>query len=181
MPTLALLSTIVCLAVNAYTYRIAYPLWRHTTPEDFPTIHTAYLSLLTPIITLPHIAMFFANAYLALEPPPWLPRPQAAAIFILTTSVILLSAFVAGPIHDRFQRSATLGPPGLERLIHLSAIRTLLMAAATTIFLLHLTRALPTAPPSTVKPQNRLNSTLQTGSSWRIYPIQSATIKVEAI
>ena len=146
MPTLALLSTILCLAVNAYTYRIAYPLWRETTAGDFPRIHAAYLRLLTPIITLPHVAMFFANTYLALKPPSWLPRTSATAIFILTTLVILLSAFVAGPIHDRFQRTATHDAPGLETLIRLSALRTLLMALATAILLVHLSKALSAIP-----------------------------------
>ena len=143
MTTLALLSTIVCLAVNAYTYRIAYPLWREATPADFPRIHAAYLRLLTPIITLPHIAMFFSTAYLALRPAPWLPRPAAIAVFSLATLVILLSAFLAGPIHDRFTRNAALDPTGLEHLIRLSALRTVLMSVSTAILLRSLAHALP--------------------------------------
>jgi hypothetical protein len=142
MTTLALLSTVFCLAVNAYTYRIAYPLWREATPADFPRIHAAHLRLLTPVVTLPHIAMFFSTAALALKPALWLARPSAIAVFTLANLVILLSAFVAGPIHDRFTRNAALDPAGIERLIRLSALRTLLMAGATGLLLVHLAKAL---------------------------------------
>lgn len=159
MTILALLSTIFCFAVNAYTYRVAYPLWREADPASFPRIHAAYLRLLTPVITLPHIAMFFSTAAIAFNPAPWLPRPAAMTVFTLGTLVILLSILVAAPIHDRFTRNAAADPAGLERLIHLSALRTALMTIATAILLTHLT------PPRPIDRPNPLQSHLERRSN----------------
>ena len=42
---LAVLSTTFCAAVNAYTYRLAYPLWRWVGAKEFGTLHTPNTSV----------------------------------------------------------------------------------------------------------------------------------------
>jgi hypothetical protein len=130
---IAAFSTIFCTAVNAYTYRLAYPLWRHVGQRDFATLHREYLRLLTPVITLPHIVMFFASAALIWRRPVCLSQPSAIVLFALNATVVAVSAFWAGPIHTRFTRTASLDERGLKSLVRISALRTVLMLAASAI------------------------------------------------
>ena len=126
----ALASTLFCTAVNCYTWRLAYPLWRKVRAEEFGALHREYLRQLTPIITLPHILMFFSSAALLSVRPLFLPFGSAALIFAFNAAVILISIFAAGPIHDRFSRQERLDGPGLRRLVQISALRSLLMLAS---------------------------------------------------
>ncbi len=107
-PVLLLLAaagaTVFCTAVNCYTFCLAYPLWRWVGPAEFGALHRAYLRLLGPVITFPHIVMFFASGALLRWRPGWLPFAQAVWLFALDASVVAVSAFWAGPIHSRFER-----------------------------------------------------------------------------
>ena len=127
---LATFSTIFCTAVNCYTLRLAYPLWRWVGPAEFRSLHKAYLRLLDPVITFPHIVMFFASGTLLRWRPSWFSLRQAVTLFTLDTIVILVSAFWAGPIHTRFERAEALDEAGLRRLIQISLMRSMLMLAA---------------------------------------------------
>jgi hypothetical protein len=55
-------STLFCAAVNAYTYRIAYPLWGFVGQAEFAAVHREYMRRLDWIITVPHVVMFFSAA-----------------------------------------------------------------------------------------------------------------------
>ncbi len=131
----ALFSTVFCTAVNCYTYRLAYPLWRKVHEDDFAALHREYLRQLNPIITAPHIILFFSSGALLLWRPPMLSLSAALVGFSLNTAVILVSAFVAGPVHDRFTRRQRLEPAGLRRLIQISALRSILMLTASAVYL----------------------------------------------
>jgi hypothetical protein len=127
---IAAFATIFCTAVNCYTARIAYPLWRQVDPASFGAFHREYLRLLAPVITLPHIVMFFASAALLRWRPACVSLPQAAALFALDAAVVALSAFWAGPIHSRFERTGLLDQTGISTLIRISVLRSVLMLAA---------------------------------------------------
>jgi hypothetical protein len=129
----AALSTIFCTAVNCYTYRLAYPLWSFVGKAEFRTLHREYLRLLSPVITFPHIVMFFASAGLLWQRPASLSLAAAAALFVLDAGVVVVSAFWAGPIHSRFERTGTADENGLRTLIQISLLRSGMMLAASSI------------------------------------------------
>lgn len=131
----ALFSTIFCTAVNCYTYRLAYPLWRKVSAEGFPALHREYLRQLNPVITLPHVVMFFSSGALLFRRPALLSLPVAVATFGLNTVVIVVSAFAAGPVHTRFTRRQSCDEGGLRRLIGISALRSVLMLTASALYL----------------------------------------------
>ena len=138
----AAFATIFCTAVNCYTLRLAYPLWRWVGPAEFGPLHKAYLRLLGPVITFPHIVMFFASGALLRWRPDWLSFVDAASLFALDAGVVAVSAFRAGPIHSRFERDAALDETGLRRLLHISALRSVAMLAASGAVCWWLARAL---------------------------------------
>ena len=129
----AVFSTFFCAAVNAYTWRIGYPLWWLVGRTEFGALHREYLRVLNPVITVPHVAMFFATGALLWRRPSLLPFWAAAVVFGLATLVILLSAFVAGPVHDRFGRNGAVDAAGMRLLIVISAWRTVLMLGASAV------------------------------------------------
>ena len=138
--------TLFCAAVNAYTLRLAYPLWRAVPPEAFPAYHREYLRRLTPVITLPHIVMFFSSALLVRWRPASFGLRDAVLLFLLDTGVVLVSAFVAGPIHSRFERTGRLDAPGLTLLIRISTLRTVMMLAASALLCLRVASAVSIRP-----------------------------------
>jgi hypothetical protein len=123
-------ATLFCAAVNAYTYQVAYPLWRSVGAGSFKEVHQAYLELLWPVITLPHVVMFFASAGLMWWRPSFVPRGEAVAVFVLAAGVVGISAFVAGPIHGRFEQTGMADEAGMRALIAISAARVGMMMAA---------------------------------------------------
>ena len=129
----AAFSTIFCAAVNCYTYRIAYPLWRSVSKADFPVLHAEYLRRLTPVITLPHVVMFFSSGALIWWRPIWLGRLDAVGLFTLDAAVVVVSAFAAGPIHDRFTREREIDEAAFRRLMGISALRVSLMLTASAL------------------------------------------------
>jgi hypothetical protein len=140
-----LVSTVFCAAVNAYTLLVAYPLWRYVGPGEFQRLHKEYLRRLWPVITLPHVVMFFASAGLIWQRPMFVPMREAAALFALNGSVVVVSAFLAGPIHSRFEQSGALDTPGLRGLLQVSVVRVALMAASVALLCVQLLRAMRTA------------------------------------
>ena len=139
---LAAFSTVFCAAINAYTYRIAYPLWQWVGQQSFPALHREYLRRLTPVITVPHVVMFFSSGLLLWLRPPYLAPWQAGLLFALDAGVVLVSAAAAGPIHTRFERERTLDPVAFARLLRISALRTGMMLAACVLLLQVLVSAL---------------------------------------
>jgi hypothetical protein len=135
-------STFFCLAVNAYTWRIGYALWPLVRAEDFGAFHAAYLRKLNSVITVPHVLMFFSCGALVWGRPAWLDRRMALAVCLLTWSVVGISAFVAGPVHDRFVRQRSIDERGFRRLMRVSAVRTVMMLIASGLLGLALVRAL---------------------------------------
>ena len=130
-----LLSVVFCWAVNCYTLRITYPLWGTLDPANFGRTHAEYMRRLTPVVTLPHIAMFFSSmALLRWRPTTVTPR-DAVLIFLLGTTVILISAFIAGPVHARYTSQAAIDVDGQQILLRVSLWRVLLMTAATGLVL----------------------------------------------
>jgi hypothetical protein len=123
-------ATLFCAAVNAYTYQVAYPLWRFVGAGTFKEVHQAYLELLWPVITLPHVVMFFASAGLIWWRPSFVPRGEAIAVFVLAAGVVGISAFVAGPIHGRFEQTGMADEAGMRALIAISAARVGMMMVA---------------------------------------------------
>ncbi len=138
----ATFSTIFCTAVNCYTYRLAYPLWRWVGPQDFGTLHKDYLRRLGPVITAPHVVMFFASGMLLRWRPPFFTLTSAIALFTLDAGVVLISLLAAAPIHNRLERTGTLHDAGLRRLVSISAARSLMMLAASAITLYSIASAL---------------------------------------
>lgn len=124
----ALFSTVFCTAVNCYTWRIAYPLWGYTGTR-FSAVHREYLRRLGPVITGPHVVMFFASLGLLWRRPGFMSVAQAGWVFGLDAAVVLISAGVAGPVHSRFEHEGLDGA-GLRRLVRVSAWRSGLMLAA---------------------------------------------------
>ena len=139
--TLATFSTFFCTAVNAYTLRIAYPLWRTVPLEAFAALHREYVRRLTPVITFPHIVMFFSSALLLRWRPGSFSLRDAVVLFALDAGVVAVSAFAAGPIHSRFKRTGHLDAPGLIYLLRISVLRTILMLAASGLLCLRIARA----------------------------------------
>ncbi len=122
-----LFSTFFCAAINAYTVQVAYPLWRSVKPEAFAALHQEYLRRLWPVITVPHVVMFFSSAALIRWHPSYLTTPFAAAVFGLNAAVVLVSMFGAGPIHTRFEKTGQIDEAGFRALLRISALRTCLM------------------------------------------------------
>lgn len=127
---LAAFATIFCTAVNCYTLRVAYPLWRWVGPAEFGALHKAYLRLLGPVITFPHIVMFLASGALLRWRSGFFPLRSAICLFVLASLVIAVSAFWAGPIHSRFERAGAWDERGLRTLIRISVLRSVLLLAA---------------------------------------------------
>jgi hypothetical protein len=125
-----LISTVFCAAVNAYTLQVAYPLWASVGAAEFGGFHSDYLRRLWPVITLPHVVMFFASAALIWRHPGFITERMAVSVFALDAAVIGISAFVAGPVHDRFTRQGRMDVHGLKRLLKVSVFRVVLMLAA---------------------------------------------------
>ncbi len=138
----AAFATFFCTAVNCYTLRLAYPLWRWVGRAEFGALHKAYLRLLSPVITFPHIVMFFASGALLRWRPGWVSFTEAAWLFALDAGVVAVSAFWAGPIHSRFEHAGVADEPGLRRLIQISALRSVMMLAASGLVCWWLYRAL---------------------------------------
>ena len=138
---LATFSTIFCTAINAYTLRLAYPLWRIVPPETFAALHRAYLDWLTPVVTLPHVLLFFSSALLLRWRPACFSLQDAILLFLLDGGVVAVSAFAAGPIHSRFESTGHLDAPGLKTLLRISALRTAMMLAASTLLCLRIASA----------------------------------------
>ena len=126
-------ATVFCTAVNCYTLRLAYPLWRWVGPAEFGELHKAYLRLLGPVITFPHVVMFFASGALIRWRPTWISGSQAVLLFAIDALVVAVSAFWAGPIHSRFARSGVADEAGLRRLLQISTLRSVLMLAASAL------------------------------------------------
>ncbi len=123
-------STVFCAAVNAYTYKIAYPLWAFVGREKFAAVHREYLRRLDWIITVPHVVMFFSSALMICWRPQVVSLAEAIGLFGLEAVVVAVSAFAAGPVHGRFTRTGIADEQGLQRLVRISALRMVLMAAA---------------------------------------------------
>ena len=138
----ATFSTFFCAAVNAYTLRLAYPLWRVVPPTAFAALHREYLRRLTPVITLPHIAMFFSSGLLLRWRPFSFRLRDAVVLFALDAGVVAVSAFAAGPIHSRFERTGCLEDAGLARLLQISVVRTALMLTASLLLCMPIAIAL---------------------------------------
>lgn len=134
-------ATLFCAAVNAYTYQVAYPLWKTVGAADFHALHQTYLERLWPVITLPHVVMFFASAGLIGWRPDFVPRGEAVVVFLLAASVVGISAFVAGPIHGRFEQTGVLDAPGIRSLVAISAVRVVMMTAACAVLCVEMMRA----------------------------------------
>ena len=143
----ATVSTVFCLAVNAYTLRIAYPLWRTIPEVAFATVHREYLRLLGPVITFPHIVMFFSTAAVVARRMPVLSPASAWLGCGCAWIVVGVSAFAAGPIHTRFTRNGRIDAQGLSLLLGISAMRTLLLLAATLLYCGAILTALRQLPP----------------------------------
>jgi hypothetical protein len=126
----AMFATLFCAAVNAYTYQVAYPLWRSVGAAELPALHRDYLRRLWPVITLPHIVMFFAGAALVWRRPAFMPLWTAVLIFALEAGVVLVSAFAAGPMHARITKLGVLDDRGYRGLMSISAMRVVMMALA---------------------------------------------------
>lgn len=126
----AAFATVFCAAINAYTLCVAYPLWRYVGAADFATLHQNYLRVLGPVITFPHIVMFFASAALLRWRPGWFSLREALWLFALDAAVVVVSAFWAGPIHSGFERAGVLDAGGLHWLLVISGLRTAMMLGA---------------------------------------------------
>jgi hypothetical protein len=139
---ITLLATVFCAAVNAYTVQVAYPLWASVGAAEFGALHREYLRRLWPVITLPHVVMFFASAAMIFVRPWFVSRSEAMAVFALDAGVVAVSAFVAGPVHTRFEQQGIADAGGLHALIVISAVRVGMMLAACWVLCVSLLRAL---------------------------------------
>jgi hypothetical protein len=126
----AMMAMVFCAAVNAYTLQVAYPLWRVVGAGEFGAVHREYLRRLWPVITVPHGLMFLATAGLIWVRPGFVPRGEAVGLFLLAAGVVGISAFVAGPIHGRFERTGVLDAAGYRVLMAVSVARVVMMVAA---------------------------------------------------
>ena len=121
------------MAVNAYTLQVGYPLWRFIGTAEFCTVHREYLRRLNWVITVPHIVMFFSTAGLVIWRPAYLSVANAWGVAALAWAVVGVSAFVAGPVHDRFSRQGRMDERGMRWLTGISLARTLMMLAASVL------------------------------------------------
>jgi hypothetical protein len=135
-------ATAFCGAVNAYTLQLMYPVWRVLDAPNFAALHRDYLERLWPVITLPHVVMFFASAAMIFARPWFVSRSEAIAVFVLAAAVVGISAFVAGPVHTRFEQQGAADAAGLDALIVISAARVLMMIAACWVLCVSLLRPL---------------------------------------
>jgi hypothetical protein len=125
-------STVFCAAVNAYTYQVAYPLWRHV-GGALPGVHREYLRRLWPVITVPHVVMFFASGALVFLHPASMPAWCAVVVFSLNAGVVVVSAFAAGPIHDRITKLGVMDERDYRGLMRISAARVVMFALSCAI------------------------------------------------
>jgi hypothetical protein len=139
-----MVTTVFCAAVNAYTLQVGYPLWRVAGPE-FAAVHREYLERLWPVITLPHVVMFFASATMMWWRPAFVGRWEAVAVFTLNATVVVVSAFGAGPIHGRFEQNGVMDAQGYSALIGISALRVVLMVTACGVLCVAMLRGLRAA------------------------------------
>jgi hypothetical protein len=63
-------------------------------------------------------------------------------VFALDAGVVAVSAFVAGPVHTRFEQRGIADAGGLHALIVISAVRVGMMLAACWVLCVSLLRAL---------------------------------------
>lgn len=140
-----LIATLFCAAINAYTYQVMYPVWRTLDAPNFVALHRDYLDRLWPVITVPHVVMFFASAALIALRPAFVSRGEAIAVFALDAGVVVLSAFWAGPIHGRFEQQHFADAAGLRTLIVISLARTAMMIASCWVLCTALLRGLRAA------------------------------------
>ena len=138
----AVFATLFCAAVNAYTYQVAYPLWRSVGAAELPALHSEYLRRLWPVITVPHVVMFFASGALILRRPIFLPLWWAVVLFGLEAGVVIVSAFAAGPIHGRITKLGVLEDAGYRRLMGISLMRVVMMALACGLIFAAMLRAM---------------------------------------
>ena len=136
----SLFANVFCAAVNLYTWRLGYPLWGFA-GREFGAVHREYLARLTPVITVPHVIMFFASLAEAFWRVRAMPAWEAWLVFGLDTAVIGVSVLVAGPVHDRFARAGC-DEAGLRRLVRVSAWRSAMMLVACTLLVQVVMRAL---------------------------------------
>ena len=136
----SVLANVFCAAVNLYTWRLTYPLWGFAGAE-FGVVHREYLRRLTPVITVPHVAMFFASWAAVWWRIAAMPLWLSLAVAGLATAVIGVSVLMAGPVHDRFTR-AGLDDPGLRTLVRVSALRSGMMGVSCGLLLWVLVRSL---------------------------------------
>lgn len=126
----AMFATFFCATVNFYTYQVGYPLWRSVGAAELPALHREYLRRLWPVITLPHVVMFFASAAFVWRRPAFVPLWAAMLVFGLDAGVVLVSAFAAGPMHARISKLGVLDDRGYRGLMSVSAMRVVMMALA---------------------------------------------------
>lgn len=131
----AMVATVFCAAVNGYTYQVAYPLWRSVGSAEMAGLHREYLRRLWPVITAPHVVMFFASGALVWRRPGCMPLWIAVAVFSLNTGVVLVSAVGAGPIHDRIAKTGAMDERAYRGLMRISAMRVVMMALASGLML----------------------------------------------
>jgi len=129
----ATFSTFFCTAINAYTLQLGYPLWRFIGATEFSVVHREYLRRLNWVITIPHIVMFFSTAGLVIWRPSFMAAVNAWGVATLAWMVVGVSAFVAGPVHDRFGRQGRIDERGMRWLTGISLARTLMMLAASVL------------------------------------------------
>ncbi len=135
-------ATVFCAAVNGYTYQVAYPLWRSVGEGEMAGLHEEYLRRLWPVITVPHVVMFFASAALMVWRPGFVPLWSAVLVFALDAAVVVVSAFAAGPIHDGITKRGVITEAGYRGLMRISAMRVVMMALATGLMLALTLRAM---------------------------------------
>ncbi len=125
---ISLFANVFCAAVNVYTWLLGYPLWGYA-GREFPAVHREYMRRLTPVITVPHVVMFFASLACASRRAGGMSGAQGWMVFGLDAAVIGVSIAVAGPVHDRFTRQG-FDEAGLQRLVTVSAWRSAMMLTA---------------------------------------------------
>ena len=124
----SLFANVFCAAVNVYTWLLGYPLWGFA-GAAFPAVHLEYMRRLTPVITVPHVVMFFASLAGVWWRVAGMPIWAALVVAGLDTMVIGVSVLVAGPVHDRFAREG-FDAAGLRRLVRVSAWRSGMMGVS---------------------------------------------------
>jgi hypothetical protein len=138
----AMFATVFCAAVNGYTYQVAYPLWRSVGEKELAGMHREYLRRLWPVITVPHVVMFFASGALIWLRPAFMPLWTAVLVFALDAGVVVVSAFAAGPIHDRITKLGAMDETGYRGLMSISAMRVVMMALASGMMFAVMLRAI---------------------------------------